>query len=305
MSKKLKQWIEQYGIWNVIAKGFYEKSPIQIISPNRGIRIRNWHSRCKQSLKKQLILPDETISVTQSKYPNTIWWLWLQGAEQAPKIVRKCLASVEYYAKQTGFQVIKLDENNLFDYVKLPENIVAKWKSGKMANALFSDLCRIDLIVRYGGFWIDSTVLMTGTIDSYILNADMFFFQSSFLDLSETRISNWFLYAKKPCNPFFTAIRETLLNWWQNHSYVNDYFIFHLITALVIESKKYKDLMDQMPFYNNSYPTLLQIELKKTFDATRWDFILTMSHIHKLTYKISDQDENTVFHHILNYRIGE
>ena len=305
MSEKLRQWIRQYGIWNVVARGFYEKSPLQKVSSEHRIRVCNWQSHCKRELKKYLVFPESKTSSGVSEHPNTIWWLWLQGAEQAPEIVRKCLESVEYYAEQIGYQVIKLDKEKLFDYVKLPDSIVSKWRSGKMVNAHFSDLCRLDLICRYGGFWIDSTVYLTSEINPYILDADMFLFQSSFLDTSETKISNWFLYSRQPGNSFFTAIRDTLLNWWNRHDTVNDYFIFHLVAALVMESHKYDSLIEQMPYYNNSYPTLLQKELQKKFDQEKWNFILSQSSIHKLTYKITNQDETTVFHHILNNKLGD
>ena len=305
MGGKLKQWVKQYGLWNVLTRGFYEKSPIQMISSDRRIRICNWQSHCKRQLKKYLIFPEMNAETKESEYPNTIWWLWLQGAEKAPDIVRKCLESVDHYACKIGYNVVKLNENNLFDYVKLPDEIIEKWRKGKMSNAHFSDLCRVDLICRYGGFWIDSTVLLTDEVPSYIVKSEMFFFQSSFLDTSETKISNWFLFSKNPGNSFFTAVRDTCLNWWKKNSHVNDYFIFHLVTALVIESKKYKALLSKMPYYNNSYPTLLQRELKKPFDQERWDLILSQSTIHKLTYKISEQDKDSVYHYILTQKIGE
>lgn len=302
---KLKQWIRQYGLWNVIARGFYEKSPIQRISPKRGIRECNWESRCKRQLKKYLVFtePDAVQQLLES--PNTIWWLWLQGADQAPEIVKKCLESVEHYAEQIGYRVVRLDANNLFEYVHLPEEIVAKWKGGRMLNAHFSDICRIDLVSRYGGFWIDSTVLLTKAIPEYIVKSDMFFFQASFLDVSETRISNWFLFAREPGNPFYTAVRDSLLNWWSHHDVVNDYFIFHLIVALLIESNKYSNLINKIPYYNNCYPTLLQKEMKKPFDDEKWNFILSQSGIHKLTYKVNDPNDNSYFHYILNHKVGE
>lgn len=50
--------------------------------------------------------------------------------------------------------------------------------------------------------WIDSTVMLTGKINNEILNSDMFFYRASFLDLSETQISNWFLYSKNSGESF-------------------------------------------------------------------------------------------------------
>ncbi|CBL21499.1 Capsular polysaccharide synthesis protein [Ruminococcus sp. SR1/5] len=73
-----------------------------------------------------------------------------------------------------NFEVIELNENNLFEYVKLPDKIVNMWKQKKITNANFSDLCRIALLADYGGLWIDATVFLTGKIDEKILQSDIF-----------------------------------------------------------------------------------------------------------------------------------
>lgn len=43
--------------------------------------------------------------------------------------------------------------------MKLPDYIVKKWEKGRIPADLFSDLLRLELLIRYGGTWIDSTVL--------------------------------------------------------------------------------------------------------------------------------------------------
>lgn len=53
-----------------------------------------------------------------------IWQLWLQGAEQAPIIVKKCFNSVKEYS--SGRNIVILDENNLLDYIDLPHYILEK-----------------------------------------------------------------------------------------------------------------------------------------------------------------------------------
>ena len=40
-----------------------------------------------------------------------------------------------------------------------------KWEKGRIPAAMFSDLLRVELLIKYGGTWIDSTVLCTGVND--------------------------------------------------------------------------------------------------------------------------------------------
>ncbi|OUP81437.1 UNVERIFIED_ORG: hypothetical protein B5F06_14970 [Lacrimispora saccharolytica] len=75
-------------------------------------------------------------------------------------MIKCCLNSVK--ENRNGFFVKLIDESNLDSYVTLPDYIVGKWKQGIILDALFSDLIRLELLIKYGGLWLDSTVLMTG-----------------------------------------------------------------------------------------------------------------------------------------------
>lgn len=84
-----------------------------------------------------------------------VWICWLQGMENAPQIVRDCYASVCYWMKDWKITVITAD--NMNEYVQFPDYIVRKWKEGVISNTHLSDLLRLELLIRYGGLWIDST----------------------------------------------------------------------------------------------------------------------------------------------------
>ena len=86
--------------------------------------------------------------------PRRIFSLWLQGQEQAPPLVHACLDSIR---RQAGVELVVLDGNTVFDWISLPEAVVRKWRSGKMKAAHFADICRVELLYRYGGVWMDAT----------------------------------------------------------------------------------------------------------------------------------------------------
>lgn len=67
--------------------------------------------------------------------PNkTIWLCWLQGMEQAPDIVKQCVASVKRY--MPNYEVRVLTADNIFDYVTLPEYIVRKYKTAQLRSLI-------------------------------------------------------------------------------------------------------------------------------------------------------------------------
>ena len=300
---QLKEWRRKYGTANVIGRVFHTLSPIQIVADNERIRRANWQAKCKKKLKKYLVFAETSETAPES---HIIWWMWLQGSAQAPPLVRKCLQSVRQFAEKNGFQVVELNATNLFDYVQLPEIIVKKWKSGQMLSAHFSDMCRIDLIANRGGIWIDSTVLLTGVLEEEILASDAFFYRASFLDESETKMSNWFLYARTAGNLFYQSLYQSMLNFWKSERYPCDYFVFHLIAALLIESGKFQKELDEMPYYTNTYPTLLQHELNKPFQEDKFRSIISKTPVHKLTYKgLNEHIEGTFLSFLLKDTIQE
>lgn len=284
MIEKLKVWINMYGFCNVIKKVLYQKLPFNMVYNHSLLRRMNWQFRVRKKIAKYVTITDMPVenNVSDSKI---MWWLWFQGSENAPEIVRKCYSSAKSVAQKMEFEFIELNNDNIFNYVNLPEKIKIMWKNKKISNANFSDLCRISLLADYGGLWIDSTVYLSDVIDEEILDSDIFFFQASFLDLSVTKMSNWFMYSKRRKNCFFCSMRDTLVNYWSNNSVIPDYFIFHLFASLIMEKNQFKKLITNMPYMSNTYPSLLERELREKYDEVKIKYILKKSRIHKLTYK--------------------
>ena len=234
--EKMRTWLKLYGIKNILFRAINEKSPLLWVSNNNLFRRMNWQLKVKKRIAKYIVYP-EYKELKDNKHTKKIWWLWFQGSENAPLIVQKCLDTVKYYSAQMNLEVIELDERNLFEYVKLPNQIINMWKQKRITNANFSDLCRIALLADYGGLWIDSTVFLTGKINKEILQSDIFFYQASFLDMTVTKVSSWFMYAKNPDNYFMQSLKESMINYWINNKYVDDYFIFHNYIILTLKIK--------------------------------------------------------------------
>ncbi|MCD8236260.1 MAG: capsular polysaccharide synthesis protein [Prevotellaceae bacterium] len=106
-----------------------------------------------------------------------IWQYWGQGYSNPdmPELVRICLDSVEKYCEGGEFLLIRLTDENISEYIDLPEYVESKRKSFPVA--VFSDLLRTCLLTCYGGCWLDATVLLTGRIPEKYWNYDFFMYR--------------------------------------------------------------------------------------------------------------------------------
>ena len=92
-----------------------------------------------------------------------IWIMWYQGIENAPPIIKSCVYSI--ITNRAKHPVIILNKYNLYDYVSLPAYIVEKFNKGLLTITPFSDIIRIAVLYKHGGYWIDSSYLITSPIN--------------------------------------------------------------------------------------------------------------------------------------------
>ena len=227
---------------------------------------------------------------------NYIWICWLQGIEQSPEVVRACLNSVKKNCK--GKEIIFLDENNLDNFINLPDYILTKWKQGIISNAQFSDIVRADLLTSFGGVWIDATVFLTAPIDDYINEADLFAFRTTFNDSKEAPIliSSWFISSKKN-NPIITETRRLLLEYWKEHNVLINYYLFHLFFSMVIRS--FPNEWENVPRQTNGNSHLLQFRLNEKYEENEFSNLCKLTNIHKLTYKDVRYNPGTYSHFLV------
>lgn len=221
-----------------------------------------------------------------------IWQYWAQGYDVVPKIVRDCLDSVDKYA--ADYTVVRLDDDNLTDYLDIPEYVQAKRASYSIAH--FSDLLRLMLLAVYGGIWIDATIMLSGVIPETYLLQDLFVFRR---DPNEPDQKYWrntyayyfgwskgfkvnmlnsFIIAKKG-NKTITDLCHYMLLWWKEHDSIPDYFFFQIL----FDTYAPKDVC---PLVSDTLPHYLQQSINDpTFNLIPTGEILREIPIHKLSYK--------------------
>jgi len=186
-----------------------------------------------------------------------------------------------------GKEVIIISDDNWREYVDFPDYILEKVDNGIISRTHFSDLLRLELLLKYGGTWVDATVLCTGKIPEYMTDSELFLFQNlkPGIDGQCTCISNWFITAQKN-NIILKLTLELLYRYWRDYSNIIDYYIFHDMFQLAIEA--YPNLWNKVAPFNNSTPHILLLRLFENYDIEMWKIIKEQTPIHKLTYKFSE-----------------
>lgn len=230
-------------------------------------------------------------------HQKIIWQYWGQGIDNnLPDIVRLCFASVDKY--KHDYLVIRLDDNNLQEYLEFPDFIWEKRKNPEFKPVFFSDLLRLALLYYYGGVWVDATILLTNYLDKRFLSSDFFAFQRSMQtpnkekwnllnrdyfswdESHKVKMLSSILFAKKN-NPFVYDWLQLILFFWQNQKKITHYFFFQI---LFNEIKSRSNHLDNMLLIDDTLPHLLVSKLNQPFDEQDYQNILSQINIHKLTY---------------------
>ncbi len=257
-------------------------------------RLRRKNKRVIADFKKRYV-PQERVR------SNKVWVCWLQGMEQAPEIVQCCYNSLQKNLPDR--EIVLLTEENYRDYVTFPDYIQEKIEKGIITRTHMSDLLRLELLIRYGGTWIDATVYCSGwKIPGYMLDSDLFMFQNlkPGLDGHATRISSWFMTACTN-HPILLLARQLVYHYWRTKNSMVDYFLVHDMLELAIEA--YPDAWKQVVPFSNATPHILLLRMFEDYDRDMWAAICDQTPFHKLSYKFSPEEgsrQGTYYSHLLN-----
>lgn len=152
---------------------------------------------------------------------RTIWAYWAQGYEEMPELFKLCVATWQRHNPHWDVRV--LSKASVFDYLseaELPNRFMHIF-----SHQAASDCVRLALLSRYGGIYMDVSILVLSDLDALCWDAIAsgrkaagVFFHPHFgteafrhQDLTES----WFL-ATQPGNPFFLRWRDLLCELLHN-----------------------------------------------------------------------------------------
>lgn len=210
-------------------------------------------------MRKNWLQAADNVPVTpviRNDHEERIFTLWLQGEEQAPDIVKSCFASIRKHCTQP---LVILDGKTVFDWITLPEAIVEKYRAGKIKPAHFADICRMELLHTYGGYWLDSTCYVSAPIPAWITEHDFFVFMAGEkVHGNYSFIQNCFIRARKS-SYLLEAWRAMILDYWLHEDRRVDYFQHQVMfRTLVTYNETAAKLFGEMAQLDQ-YPTHLYL----------------------------------------------
>lgn len=230
---------------------------------------------------------------------------WNRGFETAPPVVRKCLESVKLHVPK-GWKLHIISDENLAEYIRMPDFVETMVQSDKMRCAHYSDILRFALLWHYGGLWLDATCLLTQDIPDIILDCPLFLFNNKELwQTTPFLFENWIMRSE-PQNYVIGRLLENSLCYFQQCKKPQAiYFVnYYLLSAMYWKDNKAKDYLDEMPWWYAKDSFLMQIGygFNRVVNTQQWQYILGKCFVQKLIYRYPQEwndSTNTIIERVL------
>ena len=245
------------------------------------------------------------VSVKRHNTSSRIVWIcWFQGVDSAPELVKRCIESVQRHA--TDAQVILLNDENIPQYLDLPQHIKKKYASGHISKAQYSDIIRTSLLYEYGGVWMDATVFMTKSLpESFYENEfSSLRFENDENALSQGFWTAYFLASRKGCI-LTKFVRDILYRYWLHHDTLIEYFLIDYSFLYARERYPlFHQIMNEQPITGNNRFLIRQyINVapdNASIDILNQDPVGIYKLSHKEKYSLSDSGQPTLYRKILD-----
>lgn len=262
-----------------------------------------------QSIENQIISIIDTgifkyTAPSKSYNPKSlkIWVLWLQGESQMPPIVKLCLQSIQ--RNRNDHEVVVLSNNNLKEYIKLPKKISTLYEQGKISAAHYSDIIRMYLLSRYGGFWMDATMYLISPIPEKIFSQKLFTVKTLPFGnfVSKCRWTGFFM-ASEPGGTLPTIVYNLFVNYWSKEDTLIDYFLIdYAINLAYKHNNDVRNLIDSLEYTNPQIHGLSNLLISK-YNQEQFNNLTKKTSCFKLSWKNHTQEEldvdKTNYYHYL------
>ena len=216
-----------------------------------------------------------------------IFSIWLQGEQSAPDIVKACWRSIRANSSR---ELVVLDSGSIGDWIELPPHVTDKWRRGLIKPAHFTDICRVALLYRYGGYWMDATDFLPAELPEWIDDRDFFVYMSG------ERLRGWYAYIQ---NCFIRARRgnyllalwlNAILVYWSHEDSAIDYFVHQLLFMKAVGSDpRAAELFAAMPkIVQDPTHELWFGNASKPFDPELFRSLTAAAAFQKTEYRSSD-----------------
>ena len=246
-------------------------------------RVMNVYGQ-KEVVKKYI---DNTDNLLMNNSPigdtSNIWVCWWQGEENMPEVVKVCYRSIK---KLSGkHPVVLITEENLKNYVQLPQFIMDKYAAGIISRTHFSDILRFYLLKEYGGIWMDITNFLTAEIDSFVPVDSTFYSYKHITEYNNVSQGLWTSYfnASGKGNIIPSYLYESLVSYWNKTDKLEDYLLLDFIFKLGYDNiPAMKKIIDSIPL--KEIGTMRKI-MNRKWNGEEWKRYFVQAPFQKLSYK--------------------
>lgn len=214
---------------------------------------------------------------------DIIWVCWWQGEENMPEIIQRCYQILQTNAN--GHPLILISKNNYSNYIDLPKYILDKVSKGHITLTHFSDIIRVTLLAKYGGFWIDAAIWVTSPIE---INGFRFFsLKQKETDnglVSKCRWTGGCMASGKE-NILYHFMRDAYFSYWEKHNVVIDYLLMdYLIDIAYSNFEVVQSLIDDLEPSCPNLHVMKQI-MNDEYNKKTMDHILQENSFLSLSWK--------------------
>lgn len=181
--------------------------------------------------------------ISHVKVGKTVWQFWNSGYDNIPEGIRICIDRTQLVAKKSGFDYILITDDNIGNYLYLPDFIMEKYNSGKITKPHFSDILRMALLAKYGGLWIDATYYLNQNVDLNISDREFFTLHKKIGSFAgNMAMCRWlenFIGSNKSGYDLFRFCLSGFYDYWQKHNEMPQEYLFidYLILAFYKTNK--------------------------------------------------------------------
>ena len=175
---------------------------------------------------------------------KTIWIYWAQGIENAPDLVKVCVASWRYYNPNWNIKILNQTNINTMQRVATTPS--------------FSDILRINLLDEHGGLWVDATTFCNKPLDDWLPEYTKEGFFAFREPQPEYQLCSWFLYGERN-NYIIKSWKQEVDDYWKTRKNAHEYLWFHsLFNKLYKNDKLVERIWNEVPNYKANWQPLAE-----------------------------------------------
>jgi hypothetical protein len=235
----------------------------------------------------------------ETSIPKIIWTYWCQGIDNIPEFNKLCIET--WMRKNPNYIIHVLDGNTILNFLNLDELPTYFFEIEPLQSR--SDVARLALLNKFGGVWMDSSIICLRPLDEWLCSPILTGFAAPWFSLKNELdvFESWFIACNKNSYIIQTWNRE-YKKLWQNRKNNINIMEDPLFDGIQMKIGEYLNIHCTFIACMQRYPEFRQQYSKACiFDATDTAFI----HYKKLEWEkncasILPNDNKTIDYELIN-----